>query len=83
MADPEVATKSPESDALEDIIVSEPIAQPTNPADSASTSDAAPAPAALCDNCTSDRPTPTGQKSTGEIIKLNDIDVRFLFFLSE
>ncbi|CCC12499.1 hypothetical protein SMACR_06577 [Sordaria macrospora] len=77
MADPEVATKSPESDALEDIPVAEPTEHttvPYNTVDSSLTSAAAPAPA-LCDNCTSDRPTPAGQKSTGEIIKLNDIDV--------
>ena len=79
MADPEVATKSPESDALEDIPVAEPTEPttvPFNTVESSSPSAAAPAPA-LCDNCTSDRPTPAGKKSTGEIIKLNDIDVRF------
>ncbi|EAA31452.3 alpha/beta-hydrolase [Neurospora crassa] len=73
MADPEVATKSPESDALEDISVAEPTTVPDT-VDSPSASAAAPAPA-LCDNCTSDRPTPAGQNPTGEIIKLNDIDV--------
>lgn len=76
MADPEVATKSPESDALEDIPVAESTPPPSNTVDSSSTSAAAPTPA-LCDNCTSDRPTPAGQKSTGEIIKLNDVDVRY------
>jgi len=29
----------------------------------------------MCDDCVTDRPTPRGQASTGEIIKLNDIDV--------
>ncbi|KAK3403055.1 Alpha/Beta hydrolase protein [Sordaria brevicollis] len=74
MADAEVATKSPESDALEDIPVAEFTPPPSKTIDSSSTSAAAPTPA-LCDNCTSDRPTPAGQKSTGEIIKLNDVDV--------
>lgn len=74
MADPEIATKSPESDALGDIPVAEPPTVPSNTVDSSSSSAAAPTPT-LCDNCTSDRPTPAGQKSTGEIIKLNDVDV--------
>ncbi|KAK3370274.1 Alpha/Beta hydrolase protein [Podospora didyma] len=30
---------------------------------------------ALCDDCTTDRPTPAGHASTGEITKLGDIDV--------
>jgi hypothetical protein len=29
----------------------------------------------MCDDCTSDRPTPSGQASTGEITKINDVDV--------
>ncbi|EGX93727.1 Dienelactone hydrolase [Cordyceps militaris CM01] len=61
MADAENATRAPESDAQE---TSTPAEAP------------APAPAApVGEHCVTDRPTPPGQSSTGEIIKLNDIDV--------
>ncbi|KAK5987088.1 Hydrolase pyvD-like protein [Cladobotryum mycophilum] len=55
MSDPEIATKAPESDALDDEL----------PKSSH----------AVGEHCVTDRPTPLGQGSTGEIIKLNDIDV--------
>ncbi|KAJ6788686.1 hypothetical protein PWT90_07146 [Aphanocladium album] len=61
MADADNATRAPESDAQE-----------------TSTPAEAPAPAAAPvtgEHCVTDRPTPSGQSSTGEIIKLNDIDV--------
>lgn len=65
MTEPEVATKAPESDAQ---------APPAPvPVDAA-----APPPAThagLGEHCTSDRPTPAGQSSTGEITKLGDVDV--------
>ncbi|KAJ2892698.1 uncharacterized protein MKZ38_009473 [Zalerion maritima] len=59
MSDPEVATKAPESDAADD---------------TPSTSENPDAKPPLCDDCTSDRPTPSGQAATGEIVKINGID---------
>lgn len=63
MAEPEIATKAPESDAQ------------STPELSVSSESPVPAQPQLSDHCTSDRPTPAGQASTGEITKLNDIDV--------
>ncbi|KAK4452431.1 protein AIM2 [Podospora aff. communis PSN243] len=60
MTEPELATKAPESDAS---------------APPASASEQAPPAPTLSEHCTSDRPTPAGQSSTGEITKLADIDV--------
>ncbi|KAK0635552.1 Alpha/Beta hydrolase protein [Bombardia bombarda] len=69
MAELEVATKAPESDALED----------TTAAATTETSQTSPAvdtpPTPMGDHCTRDRPTPTGQASTGEITKLGGVDV--------
>ncbi|KAK0719551.1 dienelactone hydrolase [Lasiosphaeris hirsuta] len=65
MAEPQVATAAPESDAQE--IQSPPALAPA----SAST----PAAPTLSDHCTTDRPTPAGLASTGEITKLGEIDV--------
>ncbi|KAM3499316.1 hypothetical protein MY10362_007420 [Beauveria mimosiformis] len=65
MADADNATRAPESDAQE---TNTPV----------ETSAPAPVPAAAPvtgEHCVTDRPTPSGQSSTGEIIKLNDIDV--------
>ncbi|SPJ91501.1 uncharacterized protein FTOL_13516 [Fusarium torulosum] len=62
MADADNATRAPESDAQETLVASD--------------NTQAPAPAtAVGEHCVSDRPTPSGQSSTGEIIKLNDVDV--------
>ncbi|KAM3452407.1 hypothetical protein MY3296_004563 [Beauveria thailandica] len=66
MADADNATRAPESDVQE-------TNTPVSPAPAP-----APAPAATPvtgEHCVTDRPTPSGQSSTGEIIKLNDIDV--------
>ncbi|KAK8143048.1 hypothetical protein G3M48_007813 [Beauveria asiatica] len=66
MADADNATRAPESDVQE---TNTPVAPAPAPA---------PAPAATPvtgEHCVTDRPTPSGQSSTGEIIKLNDIDV--------
>ncbi|KAK4121123.1 alpha/beta-hydrolase [Parathielavia appendiculata] len=61
----ELATKAPESDA-----------QATNPTPPQASADSpAPTNPPMGDHCTSDRPTPTGRSSTGEITKLNDVDV--------
>ncbi|KAK7737941.1 hypothetical protein SLS53_006319 [Cytospora paraplurivora] len=66
--DPEIATKAPESDAQEDA--------PTEPAPTASVSvEETPASPKLGEHCVSDRPVPSGQGPTGELRKLNDIDV--------
>lgn len=59
MADADNATRAPESDAQE---FSTPSIHP-------------PEPHVVGEHCVTDRPTPAGQASTGEIIKLNDIDV--------
>ncbi|KAK4241623.1 hypothetical protein C8A03DRAFT_30205 [Achaetomium macrosporum] len=63
MAEPDVATKAPESDAQE-------TSSPPVPSDSS-----APSKPLMGEHCTSDRPTPAGQSSTGELTKLNDVDV--------
>ncbi|KAI9740940.1 MAG: hypothetical protein M1818_004546 [Claussenomyces sp. TS43310] len=62
MDDPEVATKAPESDAMEDA------AQVPEEASAQNNS-------GLCDQCTSDRPAPPGAAPTGEITKMDDVDV--------
>ncbi|KAF2147524.1 uncharacterized protein K452DRAFT_293923 [Aplosporella prunicola CBS 121167] len=53
MADQDIATKAPESDAQED-------------------TEQAPT---MTEHCTSDRPAPSGEVPTGEITKLNDVEV--------
>ncbi|KAI7548000.1 dienelactone hydrolase family protein [Hortaea werneckii] len=65
MADEEVATKAPESDATEAQSVSG-IAGDTKPDQGA---------ASMGEHCTSDRPTPGGETPTGEITKFHDIEV--------
>ncbi|KAF4464447.1 hypothetical protein FALBO_8711 [Fusarium albosuccineum] len=60
MADADNATRAPESDAHETSV----------PA----STEAASAPV-VGEHCVTDRPTPSGQASTGEIIKLNDVEV--------
>ncbi|KAK4033746.1 protein AIM2 [Parachaetomium inaequale] len=66
MTDAELATKAPESDAQD-------TNTPPPPSDSPA---ATPTPTnPLSEHCTSDRPTPTGLSSTGELTKLNDVDV--------
>ncbi|KAJ4396258.1 hypothetical protein N0V93_000477 [Gnomoniopsis smithogilvyi] len=62
----EVATKAPESDAQEQVAT-------TTDAPAAATEESAPP--KMGENCHTDRPTPSGQGPTGEIRKLNDIDV--------
>ncbi|POS74017.1 dienelactone hydrolase [Diaporthe helianthi] len=76
--DPELATKAPESDAQEDVQKD----APTETTPAAAAVPAAPAAPAeeltsqpkMCDDCVTDRPTPSGPGPTGEIRKLNDID---------
>ncbi|PNY24817.1 Protein AIM2 [Tolypocladium capitatum] len=65
MADADNATKAPESDAHEQQQTGTVIPGDT-PAQTG---------AAMGEHCVTDRPTPSGQSATGEIIKLNDIDV--------
>ncbi|KAI7788217.1 dienelactone hydrolase [Diaporthe eres] len=73
--DPELATKAPESDAQEDAQKDAPVETPaaasTAPIAAAEESTSQPK---LCDDCVTDRPTPSGPGPTGEIRKLNDID---------
>ncbi|KAK4131135.1 alpha/beta-hydrolase [Trichocladium antarcticum] len=79
MADPEVATKAPENDAQETRETQETGSAPVSSGSSAPAPAPTPAPVPskprMSDHCTSDRPTPTGQSSTGEVTKLNDVDV--------
>ncbi|KAL2885376.1 Protein AIM2 [Ceratocystis lukuohia] len=63
MTTPEDATRAPESDAQEDRA-----APPSSSVDASG-----PTPA-MGDCCTSDRPTPSGKASTGEIVKINDVE---------
>ncbi|KAL1878163.1 hypothetical protein Daus18300_002079 [Diaporthe australafricana] len=76
--DPELATKAPESDAQEDAQKDTPVETPAAASAAAPTTASAeestPQPK-LCDDCVTDRPTPSGPGPTGEIRKLNDIDV--------
>ncbi|KAL1837883.1 hypothetical protein VTJ49DRAFT_3287 [Mycothermus thermophilus] len=65
MSDSDVATRAPESDA----------SQSNNNNNNNTTTTTTPPNPGLSDHCTSDRPTPVGQASTGEITKLNDINV--------
>ncbi|KAK9445575.1 Hydrolase tropI [Metarhizium brunneum] len=64
MTEVDIATKAPESDAQEQQTEQRP--ETTTPAEP---------PAQTGEHCVTDRPTPSGQSSTGEIIKLNDVDV--------
>ncbi|AEO55924.1 hypothetical protein MYCTH_2059010 [Thermothelomyces thermophilus ATCC 42464] len=66
MTNSELATRGPESDAQE--------TDTPSPSDSPALADA-PAHPAMTEHCTSDRPLPAGQTSTGELTKLNDVDV--------
>ncbi|KAK2681107.1 Dienelactone hydrolase [Fusarium oxysporum f. sp. vasinfectum] len=65
MADADNATRAPESDAQETPAASDNIQAPAPVAEAP----------VVGEHCVSDRPTPSGQSSTGEIIKLNDVDV--------
>lgn len=67
MTDPELATKAPESDAAED-------APPAYTPSASTSADPSPNPP-LCDDCVTDRPTPSGAATKGELTKLNGIDV--------
>lgn len=68
MADTGNATKAPESDAQELLTPEQkdPVISGDTPAQTGPT---------MGEHCVTDRPTPSGQSSTGEIIKLNEIDV--------
>ncbi|KAG5978724.1 hypothetical protein E4U55_006023 [Claviceps digitariae] len=68
MTDADNATKAPESDAQEQLTPQQrdPIIPGDTPAQTGPT---------MGEHCVTDRPTPTGQSSTGEIIKLNEVDV--------
>ncbi|KAH9900154.1 dienelactone hydrolase [Xylariomycetidae sp. FL2044] len=65
MAEPDVATKAPESDAQEDIAKATVIPGDT-PAQTGPT---------MGEHCTTDRPTPAGEAPKGEIRKLGGVDV--------
>ncbi|KAL2758293.1 hypothetical protein ACRALDRAFT_2025896 [Sodiomyces alcalophilus JCM 7366] len=60
MTEIDVATKAPESDSRE----------PAEPIETSSADGPT-----VGEHCVTDRPTPTGQASTGEIIKINDVEV--------
>ncbi|KAF2808038.1 alpha/beta-hydrolase [Mytilinidion resinicola] len=68
MADDEVATRAPESDAQP--TAAENVEQSIFPGDTR-----AQAGASMGEHCTTDRPTPSGEVPTGEISKLGGIDV--------
>ncbi|KAK4191219.1 Alpha/Beta hydrolase protein [Podospora australis] len=78
MADPELATRAPESDAAEDnddLVVSSAPPPAYTPSASTSANPSSPNPApALCDDCVTDRPTPEGAATKGELTKLNGVD---------
>ncbi|KAG5953775.1 hypothetical protein E4U57_005073 [Claviceps arundinis] len=68
MADVGNATKAPESDAQEHLTPQQkdPVIPGDTPAQTGPT---------MGEHCVTDRPTPSGQSSTGEVIKLNEVDV--------
>lgn len=75
MSDPELATRAPENDALED----EPLNDEQTDNTSSKTALPADTPAqtgaSMGEHCTTDRPTPVGSAPSGEITKINEIDV--------
>jgi hypothetical protein len=80
-ADPELATRAPESDAMED--QSSANTQPTTttspdattkPSDISATDSVAQSGPTMGHDCTSDRPAPINTGSTGTITQLGDID---------
>ncbi|GJC98385.1 dienelactone hydrolase [Colletotrichum higginsianum] len=72
----DIATRAPESDAAETI--TEPVTENTSaadtPAQSTSPTTTTGGAGEHSEHCVSDRPAPAGQSSTGEIIKINDVD---------
>ncbi|KAJ9607282.1 hypothetical protein H2200_008355 [Cladophialophora chaetospira] len=68
MSDPELATKAPESDAMEDQGATVPSLISTQ--DSKAQSGAS-----IGEHCVTDRPTPSDRHPSGEMSKMNDIDV--------
>ncbi|KAL0942487.1 dienelactone hydrolase family protein [Colletotrichum truncatum] len=82
MTQVDVATKAPESDAAETAgeTITEPVTESTSAADTPAQSTTSPTTATAgagehSEHCVTDRPTPAGQSSSGEIIKINDVDV--------
>ncbi|CAK7269372.1 hypothetical protein SEPCBS57363_003570 [Sporothrix epigloea] len=84
MADADVATRAPESDAAEDGSASSPAGTLDAVAASAAAgngntdtgnNNAASADPKLCDNCVTDRPTPGNRTPAGEVCKLGEVDV--------
>jgi len=72
MADDEIATRAPESDAQED---SQRDAKAESISGIAGDSQPDQSAATMGEHCTTDRPTPAGEHPTGEVAKYNDIDV--------
>ncbi|CAG8982391.1 hypothetical protein HYALB_00007513 [Hymenoscyphus albidus] len=71
MADPEVATKAPESDAAE---TASPVPEPA-PASLVPGDTPAQSGASLGEHCVTDRPTPSGKGPSGEMSQLGGVDV--------
>ncbi|CAK7208560.1 hypothetical protein SBRCBS47491_000133 [Sporothrix bragantina] len=79
MADADVATRAPESDAAEDInntssSAGAPGAATTSGA--ADTDNAASSDPKLCDDCVTDRPTPNGRTPAGEVYRILTFNVQ-------
>ncbi|KAI9900389.1 hypothetical protein N3K66_004651 [Trichothecium roseum] len=72
MADSDNATRAPESDAQEQSQTEQKTEKPIIPGDTPAQEGPS---MGDHEHCVTDRPTPPGQRSTGEIIKLNDVDV--------
>jgi hypothetical protein len=70
MTEAEIATRAPENDAQA------PTEAPaTTPAVAAPAATSAETHSGLGEHCTTDRPAPAGLASTGEIVKIADVDV--------
>lgn len=68
MADEDVATRAPESDAQEDV-------QLENEAEKAEGGKPDQGTASMGEHCVTDRPTPAGETPSGEVTKMADTDV--------
>ncbi|TDZ27463.1 Hydrolase tropI [Colletotrichum spinosum] len=77
MTQVDIATKAPESDAAENVPeATEPVTQSTSAADTPAQSTSPTTTAGEhSEHCVTDRPTPSGQSSSGEIVKINDVEV--------
>lgn len=71
MSDPELATKSPETDAMEDVAASDPKFQPSTISTTDTLAQSGPS---MGEHCTTDRPLTTTAQPSGTLTTINGID---------